>query len=270
MIKDLLRDLLPQVELVLSDEQLSQLEFYYELVIEKNKVMNLTAITDEKEFVIKHFIDSLSIVKAFDRQSFLLLTQNTTINSPSESLAGQTIVLSQDVPISVIDVGTGAGFPGMVLKIAFPKWKVTLFDSLQKRILFLQYVIHRLGLTDITAVHGRAEDFGHRNDYRGCFSLCVSRAVANISTLSEYCLPFVMSGGIFLSYKSGDCDEELKAAQSAIEVLGGSVEKSVYFTLPDSEDSRSLIVIRKVKITPEKYPRKAGVPSKKPLGTVKN
>ena len=184
----------------------------------------------------KHFIDSLSLVKAYD--------------------------LSK--PVSVIDVGTGAGFPGVPLKIAFPDLKVTLLDSLNKRVSFLDSVIDALGLTGIEAIHGRAEDFA-RNSLREKYDLCVSRAVANLSTLSEYCLPFVKVGGKFISYKSEKIAEEKIAAQNAITILGGKVAGQMEFTLPDCDIYRNLFVIEKVKSTPKKYPRKAGVPGKEPL-----
>lgn len=227
---------LEKLNICLTEKQLNQFLLYYELLVEQNKVMNLTAITDYEEVLKKHFIDSLSLVKAYD--------------------------LSK--PVSVIDVGTGAGFPGVPLRIAFPNLQVTLLDSLNKRISFLNSVIDALGLNGIEAIHGRAEDFA-RNTLREKYDLCVSRAVANLSTLSEYCLPFVKVGGQFISYKSEKIAEEKIAAQNAISVLGGRVASQMEFTLPDSDIYRNLFVIEKVKATPKKYPRKAGLPGKEPL-----
>ena len=220
----------------LSDKQMEQFLLYYEMLVEQNKVMNLTAITDYEEVLKKHFIDSLSLVKAYD------LSKN----------------------IFLIDVGTGAGFPGVPLKIAFPNLRVTLLDSLNKRIYFLNTVIEKLGLSGIEGIHGRAEDFA-KHTMREKYDLCVSRAVANLSTLSEYCLPFVKVGGQFISYKSEKITEEKAAAENAVRLLGGKVVNQVAFTLPDSDIYRNLFVIEKIKETTKKYPRKAGLPGKEPL-----
>lgn len=221
----------------LSDRQVEQFLIYYEMLTERNQVMNLTAITEYNEVMKKHFVDSVSLVKACE------LSNN----------------------ISLIDVGTGAGFPGLALKIAFPELKVTLLDSLNKRILFLNDIIRELGLKGVDTVHGRAEDFAKPGKLREKYDLCVSRAVANLSTLSEYCLPFVKVGGVFVSYKSEKVSEELSMADHSISILGGKLEKQVEFTLPDSDVYRNLIVIRKIKDTPGRYPRKAGLPSREPL-----
>ncbi len=221
----------------LNEEQYKQYVTYYEMVVEKNKVMNLTGITEFNEFIDKHYIDSLSIVKAVDMNQ---------VNS-------------------MIDVGTGAGFPGIPLKIAFPHLKITLLDSLNKRINFLNEVIDALGLENVETCHGRAEDFGHRKDYREKYDLCASRAVANLATLSEYCLPFVKIGGQFVSYKSGNVDNELKESAKAIKILGGEAGKVCSFVLPETDFARTLVPITKVKATGNKYPRKAGTPSKEPL-----
>ena len=218
----------------LSKEQYSQYVTYYNMVVEKNKVMNLTGITEFDEFIDKHYIDSLSIVNAVDM---------TRVNS-------------------IIDVGTGAGFPGIPLKIAFPHLKITLLDSLNKRINFLNEVIEVLGLQNVETCHGRAEDFGHRKEYREQYDLCASRAVANLSTLTEYCLPFVKVGGQFVSYKSGNVDNELKESSKAIKILGGEAGKVCSFVLPGTDFARTLVPI---KMTGNKYPRKAGTPSKEPL-----
>lgn len=226
---------LKEIGIELSDEQLEQFLTYYEMLIEKNKVMNLTAITDFDEVLEKHFEDSLSLIQAVDLEK------------------SQT----------VIDLGTGAGFPGIPLKIAFPNLQITLADSLNKRILFLDDVIRELGLTGIDTVHGRAEDLAKNSDYREKFDLCVSRAVANLSTLSEYCLPFVKIGGKFISYKAGECDEEVAASKSSIFLLGGKISDIKKFEL--GESGRAFVIIDKVSGTPKKYPRKAGTPSKDPL-----
>lgn len=221
----------------LSDEQVEQFLRYYEMLIEWNEMMNLTAITAYADVLKKHFVDSLSLVKACD-------------------LTGD---------LSLIDVGTGAGFPGLALKIAFPDLKVTLLDSLSKRIHFLGEVINELELQRVKAIHGRAEDYAKQGMLRESFDLCVSRAVANLSTLSEYCLPFVKVDGLFISYKSDKISEELAAAENAISLLGGMVENQTELVLPDSDIYRNLVKVRKCQSTPSKYPRKAGLPDRNPL-----
>lgn len=232
---------LEELSISLSQEQKRQFVTYYEYLIEKNKVMNLTAITEYEEVIVKHFLDSLSIVKAG------CFEQN--------ALNGK----------SVIDIGTGAGFPGIPLKIAFPQLKITLLDSLNKRVNFLNEVIEMLGLSKVEAVHGRAEDYAKQKEYRECFDFCVSRAVANLSTLSEYCIPFVKEGGCFISYKSGKIDEELSQAGNAVKILGGKVLDVVKFPLMGTDMDRSFVIIKKTRPTAKKYPRKAGLPSKEPL-----
>lgn len=225
-------------EVLLSEKQLNQFYQYYELLIKWNEVMNLTAITELEQVVTKHFVDSLSLAKIVD---------------------------NLEDKISLIDVGTGAGFPGIPLKIAFPEIKITLLDSLNKRVKFLDEVIGQLGLNEIETVHGRAEDLGRDRKYREKFDLCVSRAVANLSTLSEYCLPFVKKDGCFVSYKSGKVEEELGQAKGALKLLGGKIEDTVSFCLPRDDGERCLVKIRKVENISKKYPRKAGVPGREPL-----
>lgn len=228
---------LHQLHIALSEKQMEQFLQYYELLVEKNKVMNLTAITEFDEVVEKHFLDSVSLTQQLDLHQ----------------------------PLKVLDLGTGAGFPGIPLKIVFPELEITLMDSLNKRVLFLQDVISSLQLENIEAVHGRAEEAARNKKYRESFDLCVSRAVANISTLSEYCLPFVKIGGSFISYKSSTIEDELEDGKKGIAILGGKVKDVYKFTLPDSELQRSFVIIEKEKKTPKAYPRKAGTPSKEPL-----
>lgn len=229
------------LDIVLSEEQLQQFLSYYEMLIEKNKVMNLTAITEKEEVIDKHFIDSISLNKAMDVTKLL----------------------------KILDLGTGAGFPGIPLKIAYPNLEITLLDSLNKRIKFLDEVIEVLGLEGIVTIHGRAEDYAKQVSYREQFDICVSRAVANLATLSEYCLPYVKEGGCFISYKSGSVEEELEQSKKAIFELGGKVKEVIAFTLPETDIERTFVVIEKVRKTPKKYPRKAGLPSKEPIGVIK-
>lgn len=228
---------LRKLNIELSDAQIQQFLDYYEFLVEWNKVMNLTAITEFDEVIEKHFLDSLCLVKNMD--------------------------LSK--PLMVLDLGTGAGFPGIPLKIAFPQLEITLMDSLNKRINFLNEVIGKLGLKKITAVHGRAEEMARKKEYREMFDLCVSRAVANLSSLSEYCLPFVKKDGCFVSYKSAESDQEIADAKNAIFLLGGKTGEIVKYQVPGSDMGRALVKINKVKQTPKAYPRKAGTPSKNPL-----
>lgn len=199
--------------------------------------MNLTGITDYEEVNEKHFVDSLAVTKVID------------LNKVNR----------------IIDVGTGAGFPGIPLKIVFPHLKVVLLDSLNKRICFLNQVVDKLNLNNVVALHGRAEDYAQVPEYREKFDLCVSRAVANLSVLSEYCIPYVKIGGNFISYKSGNIDDEVKQAETAIRVLGGCLEEVVKFNLPKSDIERSFVKIYKESMTKKKYPRKSGVPGKNPI-----
>ena len=228
---------LDKLGISLSEEQINQFLKYYEMLVEKNKVMNLTAITEFEEVVVKHFLDSISIGKYYNMEK----------------------------TDTLIDIGTGAGFPGIPLKIAYPNLKITLLDSLNKRIKFLEEVCGELGLEDVELIHGRAEDFGNNANYREKYNICVSRAVANLSTLSEYCLPFVKTGGYFISYKSGNVEEELLSSKNALRILGADLEKVETFMLPDTDIGRSFVFIKKTKNMAKKYPRKAGLPSKEPL-----
>ena len=218
-----------------SVEQIEQFYKYMNLLIEWNEKMNLTAITEPKEIILKHFIDSLTILKYIDDNSKL------------------------------VDVGTGAGFPGVPLSIMNPTLKITLVDSLNKRLIFLQEVVKELNLKNIEIVHARAEEFGQNKNYREKFDIATSRAVANLATLSEYLVPLVKIGGKIISMKASNAKEEINNAQKAIEVLGGKIEKIEEFDLPESDIGRTIIIIDKNKCTPAIYPRKAGTPAKEPI-----
>lgn len=228
---------LAHLGITLNEVQKKQFQDFYEILVEWNEFMNLTGITEYEEVNEKHFVDSLSLVKAVNPQEVK----------------------------TVIDVGTGAGFPGIPLKIVFPHMEVVLLDSLNKRVKFLNAVIEKLGLTGIKAIHGRAEDYAKQSEYREQFDLCVSRAVANLSTLSEYCVPYVRVGGVFLPYKSGEIDEEVEQSKKAVHILGGKIQEIIKFQLPGSEIGRSFVKIEKIQNTSKKYPRKAGLPAKEPL-----
>lgn len=236
-MSEMLKNRMDRLQIETNENMLEQFDLFYHLLVEWNKVMNLTGITEYEEVVEKHFADSLSLAR------FLDLNKIHT----------------------VIDVGTGAGFPGIPLKIAFPHLKVVLLDSLNKRINFLNEVIAKLDLREIHTIHGRAEEYARKPEYREQFDLCVSRAVANLSVLSEYCIPYIQVGGIFVPYKSGEIDEEVAASRKAVDILGGQIDHVEKFQLPDTDIHRSFVFINKIKNTQKKYPRKAGTPAKEPL-----
>lgn len=231
-MKDLLIKGSEKIGISLSDKQINDLISYSELLKEWNKKMNLTAITDDEGIAIKHFLDSM------------------------------TAICTQKVQGRVIDVGTGAGFPGMVLKIVKPDISLTLLDSLKKRLVFLENVKEKLGEKDIELVHSRAEDGGQNRLYREKFDTVVSRAVANMTTLCEWCLPFVKVGGYFLSLKGPAVDEELNAAKKTISILGGSIEDVFEAEIPFSDLKHRIIIIKKVRQTPMRFPRKPGIATK--------
>ena len=219
----------------LTVEMQQQFEDYMKLLLEWNEKINLTAITEEDEIILKHFVDSLTISKYIKEGN------------------------------SIVDIGTGAGFPGIPLKIARKDLKVTLVDSLNKRILFLNEVIEKLGLVDIETLHFRAEEFGQNKKYRESFDIATSRAVANLSTLVEYLLPLVKVGGICVCMKGSEIKEELENSKKAIEILGGEVEQVEEFYLPGTDIKRSIVIVKKISSTPKKYPRKPGTPAKEPI-----
>lgn len=223
------------INVKLSEEQLSKFYNYMNLLIEWNEVMNLTAITEPNEIIIKHFIDSLSVLDKIDKAS------------------------------TIIDVGTGAGFPGIPIKIAYPKTKVVLLDSLNKRINFLNKVIEKLDLKNIKAIHGRAEDIGRDKEHREKYDIAIARAVAPLNILLEYLMPFVKVEGKCICMKGSNVEKELEDSKKAINILNGTLEKSEEFNLANTENRRSMIEIKKTKLISNIYPRKSGVPSKKPL-----
>lgn len=226
---------LKEFNIEINEEQIKSFEKYMNLLLEWNEKINLTAITQPDEVKLKHFVDSLTVLKY--------------INDDDK----------------VIDIGTGAGFPGIPLKIMNENTKITLLDSLNKRINFLNIVIETLNLRNIQAIHGRAEEIARNKLYREKYDVAVSRAVANLSTLTEYMLPFVKVGGKCICMKGANVNEELERAQNAIKELGGEIERVDNFYLSDNDNERNIIVIKKVKETNPKYPRKAGTPSKEPL-----
>ena len=234
-----LKNLSSKLDIALSDEQIEQFQIYYEMLIETNKVMNLTAITQLDEVVTKHFLDSIALANVYQ--------------------------IIKNKELKIIDLGTGAGFPGIPLKIAFPQLQVTLMDSLNKRVKFLNSVIDELSLVNIDAIHGRAEEMARKTEYRQQYDLCVSRAVANLSTLTEYCLPFVKVDGMFISYKSSNIEDELNLSLNAIKILGGKLTEVKKLSLPESDIERSFVMIKKIKNTLKTYPRKPGTASKEPI-----
>ncbi len=235
MISGLIREWCAENDMAIDDKQLSAFEKYAELLVEWNKKMNLTAITEQKDIAVKHFIDSIAVLKHAE--------------------------IKQGA--SVIDIGTGAGFPGIPVKIMRPDIKLTLLDSLNKRLLFLDEVCSQLGL-EASLIHARAEEFGRRPGYRDSFDYAISRAVANLPSLCEYCMPYIKKGGEFIAMKGPDGNEELKAAENAVRVLGGRVGYIRQLTLPD-EQTRTIIVISKLYPTPSAYPRRGVKISKQPL-----
>lgn len=224
-----------KINISIKEDKVIKFKKYMDLLLEWNKKINLTAITDEDDIILKHFIDSLTIEKYVDPKQ------------------------------SVIDIGTGAGFPGIPLKIMNDNVEVTLMDSLNKRINFLNEVIKKLDLKNITTIHSRAEDLAKDNNYRERYDVAVSRAVANLSTLSEYMLPFVKVGGKCICMKGSNIDEERKIAEKAINMLGGKIVNIENFKLANTDNERNIIIIEKIRKTDSKYPRKAGIPSKEPL-----
>ena len=223
--------------LELTSDQISAFNRYYELLIEWNEKINLTAITEPREVAIKHIVDSLSCYQ-------------------KELFTGQ---------VSLIDVGTGAGFPGLPLKIFYPELKLTLLDSLNKRVKFLQLVVDELGLKDVEVIHARSEEAARNKKYREKFDLATTRAVARLPIICEYCLPFVKQGGTFIALKGRQYEEEIQEAQKAFSVLGGKLVKSMPVKLPELEDKRAVVYIKKEKATPKVYPRKAGTPERNPI-----
>jgi len=229
MIKDLLLNFIKDYKITLTENQYEQFQKYFELLVEWNEKMNLTAITDENGVALKHFADSLSLL------NFVDIPQNSTL----------------------ADVGTGAGFPGVVLKIARPDIKLTLIDSLNKRLVFLNEVCSQLGI-DAELIHSRAEDGARDEKMRESFDFVASRAVARMNVLSEYCLPYVKVGGAFCAMKGAQANEEFKESLNAINTLGGKLENKYFFELPENGGERAIAVVRKVRNTPQKYPRQSG------------
>lgn len=234
---DLLKKGLESYDISVDDTMLDRFEKYREILVEFNKHMNLTGITEQREVYIKHFLDSTAIFK------------NGYIMDG----------------LSIIDVGTGAGFPGLPFKIANPSIELTLLDSLNKRINFLKEVGDSIGFEDINYIHGRAEDIGKDSDYREKYDIATARAVANLPVLLEFCVPFVKRGGFFICLKGPKVDDELEKSKKAMDILGVKLAEDIEVDLPDEELKHRILVFKKIKETPSKYPRKAGKPAKNPL-----
>ena len=230
-----LKDTMKKINIEITDKQVNYFYNYMNLLLEWNEKINLTAITEENDIILKHFVDCGTILKYIKDNS------------------------------SIIDIGTGAGFPGIPLKILNNSLKITLMDSLNKRIIFLNNVIEELKLSNIEAIHARAEELARNRNYREKFDIVTSRAVANLSTLSEYMLPFVKKNGIAISMKGSNIDEELNNSKKAIKILGGKIEKIDNFNLAETDNLRNIIILRKIEKTPKEFPRKAGKPSKEPI-----
>lgn len=242
---DIIIDEFNKVKIDIDTLQAEKFYEYYNMLIETNKVMNLTAITEFDDVIFKHFIDSV-LIKNIE-------TINDEMNFKN---------------ISLIDVGTGAGFPGIPLKIIYPDMNLTLLDSLNKRITFLENVVNKLDLKNVKCIHGRAEDYGSNVEYREKYDFCVSRAVANLSTLTEYCIPFVKVKGKFISYKSSNVNDEINEAKSAVKILSSNildVKKMIIKDNKETEYERNFVIIEKIKTLKKQYPRKSGIPSRKPL-----
>jgi 16S rRNA (guanine527-N7)-methyltransferase len=227
--------LFEKIKIELSENEYEKFSMYENTLLDWNEKINLTAITDDYDVWLKHFVDSCTLKE--------YISQN----------------------VNMIDVGTGAGFPSIPIKIINEDMKLTLLDSLNKRIDFLKEICEKLSLGNVEFVHGRAEDIAHDNNHREKYDIAVARAVANLATLAEYCLPFVKKDGIFLCMKAGNCEDEIESGKNSIKELGGIIEKVDKFTLPDGKNERTIIVIRKINNTKKIYPRKAGIPSKKPI-----
>ena len=238
----ILKERSSELSVPLSAENIKAFTLYTTLLREWNEKMNLTNITDDEGIAMRHFIDSLTLVSYIEEE---------------KKTAGKA-------ELSLVDVGTGAGFPGIPLKVAMPELRVTLLDSLRKRVRFLETVCETLELSGIQAVHSRAEDAGHSKTYREQFDVVTARAVAALPVLSEYCLPLVRVGGVFLAMK-GHVDEEVESARKAIVQLGGTIEAVHHFRLPGTDMERSVVIIRKLRQTPPRYPRKSGTAQKTPL-----
>ncbi len=259
------------------EKKAEKLERYYKMVVDYNEKVNLTAITEQEDFLRKHFLDSLVLIadKNVSRETFggkngkKIVSRETIGDNDADDQSAKNKNVSREtlVPVGakIIDVGTGAGFPGIPLAVYREDLKITLLDSLNKRVFFLENTIKELNLKKCEAVHARAEDLAHQEKYRETYDLCVSRAVAALPVLCEYCLPFVKKGGYFVSYKAAGAEEELKTAEKAIKVLGGKLQEVRTVILPGTDIERKLIVIKKTETTPKKYPRKAGIPAKSPI-----